>query len=56
MLTLHRWAYLGLGFTKEERTEGADVCPYLSDEAVDPKWIEKVIKTGALGADRAIVR
>jgi hypothetical protein len=56
MLTLHRWAYLGLGFTKEERTEGADVCPYLSEEAVDPKWIEKVIKTGALGADRAIVR
>jgi len=36
----------------EERTEGADRCPYLSEAAIDPKWMEEVIKTGALVADR----
>ncbi|PMD27582.1 flavin-binding monooxygenase-like protein [Hyaloscypha hepaticicola] len=46
------WAFLGLGFTIEERTEGADRCPYLSEEAIDPKWMEEVIKAGALVADR----
>lgn len=52
MLTFKSWAFLGLGFTIEERTEGADRCPYLSEEAIDPKWMEEVIKAGALVADR----
>ena len=43
-----RWAFLGLGFTIEDRTEGADKCPYLSEDAVDPKWKKEVIDTGAL--------
>ena len=52
MLTFKSWAFLGLGFTIEERTEGADRCPYLSEEAIDPKWMEEVIKAGALVADQ----
>jgi hypothetical protein len=48
------WAYLGLGFTMQERTEGADLTPYLSEEAIDPKWMDEVIKTGALVADRKV--
>ncbi|PMD35399.1 flavin-binding monooxygenase-like protein [Hyaloscypha variabilis F] len=48
------WEFLGLGFTMEERTEGADKCPYLSEEAIDPKWMKEVIQTGALVADRRV--
>jgi hypothetical protein len=52
VLTFNSWAFLGLGFTIQERTEGADRCPYLSEEAIDPKWMEEVIKSGALVANR----
>jgi hypothetical protein len=52
VLTLSRWAYLGLGFTIQDRTAEADKCPYLSEAAIDPKWINEVIKTGALVVDR----
>jgi hypothetical protein len=52
VLTSKSWAFLGLGFTIQERTEGADRCPYLSEEAIDPKWMEEVIKTGSPVADR----
>ena len=52
MLIIKSWEFLGLGFTMEERTADADRCPYLSEEAIDPKWMEEVIKTGALVADR----
>jgi len=48
LLTGQRWAFLGLGFTIENRTEGADCCPYLSEENIDPKWKKDVIETGAL--------
>ncbi|TVY80271.1 putative sterigmatocystin biosynthesis monooxygenase [Lachnellula suecica] len=41
-----------LGFAKENRTEGMDAAPYLSEDKLDPKWVEEVIKTGALVADR----
>ncbi|KAA8569390.1 hypothetical protein EYC84_001035 [Monilinia fructicola] len=44
------WAYLGLGFTIENRTEGADIAPYINEEIIDPKWLE-VIKSGALAPD-----
>jgi hypothetical protein len=53
MLIDRRWAYLGLGFTIENRTEGADKCPYLNEEALDPKWLE-VIKSGALIVENQI--
>ncbi|RDL41003.1 Flavin-binding monooxygenase-like protein [Venustampulla echinocandica] len=48
------WAYLGLGFTKANRTMGkeADLSPYLSEEAIDPKWMAEVIKKGVPVADR----
>ena len=49
-----RWAYLGLGFAMENRTAGMDASPYLSEENLDPKWVEEVIKTGALVADREV--
>ena len=45
-----RWAFLGLGFTIENRTDGADTSPYLNEEAIDPKWME-VIKSGGLVLD-----
>ncbi|KAK0110360.1 hypothetical protein ONS96_001976 [Cadophora gregata f. sp. sojae] len=51
------WAYLGFGFTYEDMNktkEGVDLTPYLSEEAIDPKWMEEVIKTGALVADREV--
>jgi hypothetical protein len=48
LLTEQRWAFLGLGFTIENRTEGADCCPYLSEENIDPKWKKDVIEAGAL--------
>ena len=54
MLIIKSWEFLGLGFTMEERTEGADKCPYLSEEAIDPKWMKEVIQTGALVADRRV--
>jgi hypothetical protein len=47
ILTGNRWAFLGLGFTIENRTEGADVSPYIAEHFIDPKWLE-VIKSGAL--------
>lgn len=53
LLTGCRWAFLGLGFTIENRTEGLDNCPYLNEEAIDPKWME-VIKSGALVIDKAM--
>jgi hypothetical protein len=53
LLIGHRWAYLGLGFTIEDRTQGADQCPYLNEEVIDPKWME-VIKSGALVVDKAV--
>ncbi|KAH7409527.1 flavin-binding monooxygenase-like protein [Cadophora sp. MPI-SDFR-AT-0126] len=51
------WAYLGFGFTYEDRNkteEAVDLNPYLSEAAIDPKWMEEVIKTGALFADRPV--
>lgn len=47
------WAFLGLGFTIENRTEGADQSPYLNEEVIDPKWME-VIKSGALVVDKMV--
>jgi hypothetical protein len=47
-----RWEFLGLGFAIENRTPGMDASPYLSEDNLDPKWVEEVIKTGALVADR----
>lgn len=47
MLTFHSWAFLGLGFSMENRTEGADVSPNIAEDFIDPKWME-VIKSGAL--------
>jgi hydroxyversicolorone monooxygenase len=38
----------------ENRTEGMDASPYLNEENLDPKWVEEVIKTGALVADREV--
>ncbi|RDW92473.1 flavin-binding monooxygenase-like protein [Coleophoma crateriformis] len=42
------WAFLGLGFTMENRLalQGSDQSPYLSEEKIDPKWLE-VIKPDA---------
>ncbi|PVH89057.1 flavin-binding monooxygenase-like protein [Cadophora sp. DSE1049] len=51
------WAFLGFGFTYEDMNktkEGIDLTPYLSEEAIDPKWMEEVIKTGALVVDRKV--
>jgi hypothetical protein len=46
---LYRWAFLGLGYTIENRNpEKYDQSPYLSEEAIDPKWLKEVIQTGAL--------
>ena len=36
------WAHLGLGFTVANRTTGANLSPYLNEEATDPKWLEAV--------------
>ena len=47
LLRTYRWAYLGLGFTMQERNPGSDIAPYLSEEAIDPKWLNEVIKKGA---------
>ena len=32
----------------EDRTDGADNCPYLNEEVLDSKWKKEVIDTGAL--------
>jgi hypothetical protein len=53
LLKIYSWAFLGLGFTIENRTEGADQSPYLNEEIIDPKWME-VIKSGALVVDKQI--
>ena len=53
LIEIRRWAYLGLGFTIENRTEGGDQCPYLNKEVMDPKWTE-VIRSGALVVDKQI--
>jgi hypothetical protein len=45
---------LGFGHAFDSSVKGADLSPYLSEEALDPKWVEKVIKTGALVADRKV--
>lgn len=50
----HSWAYLGLGFAQENRNPKMDPSPYLSEDKLDPKWVEEVIKTGALVADRQV--
>ncbi|KAB8295057.1 hypothetical protein EYC80_006997 [Monilinia laxa] len=44
------WAFLGLGFTMENRTQGADIAPYINEEVIDPKWLE-FIKSGALAPE-----
>lgn len=31
----------------QERNPGSDIAPYLSEEAIDPKWLNEVIKKGA---------
>ncbi|KAF4630307.1 hypothetical protein G7Y89_g7832 [Cudoniella acicularis] len=47
------WAFLGLGFTIEDRNlETADLSPYLNEEVLDPKWMDEVVKKGALVMDR----
>ena len=40
------WAFLGRGFTVEDRTVGADVSPYLAVEKMDPRWLEAVGSKG----------
>jgi hypothetical protein len=47
MVAWHRWAYLGLGFTKENRTAGMDKSPYLNEELIDPKWLKACLYPGA---------
>lgn len=47
------WAFLGLGFTMEERSEEADRSPYFNEDVLDPKWME-VTKSGALVADKML--
>lgn len=47
VLIVFRWYYLGRGFTKENFVENADKCPYLSMEAIDPKWLP-IIESGEL--------
>jgi len=49
-----RWEFLGLGFAIENRTPGMDASPYLNEKNLDPKWVDEVINTGALVADREI--
>lgn len=39
------WAFLGMGLTRESKTPGADLSPYLNVKEIDPKWLE------AIGAD-----
>tara|TARA_R110002060_G_scaffold4243_5_gene6717 strand:+ start:575 stop:715 length:141 start_codon:yes stop_codon:yes gene_type:complete len=34
--------------------EGVDLTPSLSEEAIDPKWMAEVIKTGVVVADRKV--
>ncbi|KAL0255031.1 hypothetical protein SLS55_009558 [Diplodia seriata] len=36
------WAFLGMGFVRENKIPGADLSPYLSLKEVDPKWLEAV--------------
>lgn len=44
------WEFLGLGFTEEHRTEGADKSPYMNRSQIDPKWLMEQTKEGkALG-------
>jgi hypothetical protein len=48
---------MGFGFTEENRKFGIegeelDCSPYISEDKIDPKWMEEVIKTGALVVDR----
>ncbi|KAF8864560.1 flavin-binding monooxygenase-like protein [Acephala macrosclerotiorum] len=55
---LNPWAFLGLGFTIEDRKFGkeeVDCSPYLTEDKIDPKWMEEVIKKGALVADREVL-
>jgi len=37
----NRWAYLGMG-TVRDLVEQVDVSPYLSVDAIDPKWMKAV--------------
>lgn len=40
----NRWAILGNGFTRAETTEGMDSTPFLTADAIDPKWLEVMQK------------
>ncbi|KAH8654484.1 flavin-binding monooxygenase-like protein [Tricladium varicosporioides] len=48
------WAFLGFGFTISDRNKdkGADLSPYLNEEAIDKKWMEEVVKKGKLVVER----
>ncbi|RFU31171.1 hypothetical protein B7463_g5169, partial [Scytalidium lignicola] len=46
----NQWAFLGRGFTSENFIEGADNCPWHSEEFIDPKWLP-VIESGELKYD-----
>lgn len=37
---LNMWEFLGRGFTRIERTEGADVAPYMTVENLDPAFYD----------------
>jgi len=41
------WAHLGMGFTKSNITEGADLSPYIQLENLDPKWLKAIGYDGA---------
>ncbi|KAG9228310.1 hypothetical protein BJ875DRAFT_389653, partial [Amylocarpus encephaloides] len=45
------WSFMEFGFPIESQIEGSDLCPYISEDHIDPKWLEEVIKMGALAAD-----
>ncbi|KAL1964138.1 hypothetical protein VTN77DRAFT_7226 [Rasamsonia byssochlamydoides] len=36
------WGFMGPGHVRQEKTPGADLCPYLSVENLDPKWLEEI--------------
>ncbi|KAI9737885.1 MAG: hypothetical protein M1834_009255 [Cirrosporium novae-zelandiae] len=38
----HMWKFLGRGFAKANKVPGEDISPYLSVDAIDPKWWEAV--------------
>ena len=36
------WAFMGLGFVRKHRQEGADLAWYLKTESIDPRWIKEI--------------